>query len=122
VNSHEPSFKTLVGNEARLYHVLNHYVLEREDGWCEIYVCRMIAGPDVGAVCAIPRLAWRPAHEEFHGHGNSEEEGLHDCLQKLKGVPFADLFPALLPNDHHEEDGPPDDTAYEDNGHLPRYY
>ena len=111
-----------IGNDDLLYQILKHYVWERKDGWFDIYVCRIEAGPEVGTIYAIPKLTWRPAYEQYYGHGKTEDEALRDCLQKLKSVPPACVFPPLALNEHQEDDGYPGDPSYEDNGHLPKWY
>ncbi len=32
-------------------------------------------------------------HVEYTGHGNSKEEALRDCLKKIKGKSFDQIFP-----------------------------
>ena len=105
MNGPQGPLNDLVADDDLLYKALHHYVLEREDGWCDIYVCRMVAGLEVGAIYAIPKFTWQSGYETYYGYGRTEDEALRDCLQKLKGVPHACVFPTLTLDEPQEENG-----------------
>ncbi len=84
--------QSLVGNDDLLSQVMHHYILEREDGWLDIHICRIVAGTKAGTIIAVPKRLWH-THEQYYGRGRTEEEALYDCLQKVKGVPDTALFP-----------------------------
>ncbi len=58
-----------------------------------IDVHETIAGKLAAKYIAVPSLVMVIAKPEFQGTGDSAEEALQDCLEKIQDIPVEQLFP-----------------------------
>jgi hypothetical protein len=85
-------FQELVGDDIMTR--LSHYAIRRGGTWgFEIYVCEFLSGPKAGSFSAFPRIGSTSSHDKYFGHGNTEQQALHDCLRKARGVSYETMFP-----------------------------
>jgi hypothetical protein len=71
---------------------VTQYHLTGEGANFNILVHQVLSGPKKGTWIAVPHLVVN-GDMQFSGWGGSAHEALRDCLQKVKGRPFDDLFP-----------------------------
>ena len=89
---------------------IHQYKLTRPDGWCYIVVHEVIASEKAKIrFIAVPNLVVKDADKQYFGTGDSVDSALSDCLDKIKSVSIANLFPNL------EEPYKPFDTASDSN-------
>ena len=75
---------------------IHQYKLDRPDGWCYISVHEVIASEKAKiSFIAAPNIAVQQAEKEYFGTGESIEDALADCLNKIKSVEIKTLFPKL---------------------------
>lgn len=67
------------------------YEIQREDGTIQVLVRQYLNGPHKGTCKAIPSRPPSFGQAEFMGEGNSCEEALWECLNKVKGVRIPSL-------------------------------
>jgi hypothetical protein len=83
-------------NEGELLTRVYKYELSRGTDQLRIDVHEVIAGEAEARFVAIPNLLWREdrkADKENCGFGDSEEEALRNCLNKIVNLPFALIVP-----------------------------
>ncbi len=76
---------------------VSRYNLIRNGRMIYIDVHKKIQGKLAGDFIAVPNLVNIVAKPEHQGKGNTEQESLEDCLNKIKGLNMEDLFPAAGP-------------------------
>ena len=83
-------------NENELLTKVHKYELKRESEKFRIDVHEVLAGTIQDRFFAIPSLLFREEREadpKFIGCGNSEQEALEDCLNKIKKAPLQVIIP-----------------------------
>ena len=71
---------------------VTQYHLTGEGANFNILVHHVLSGPKKGTWVSVPHLVVN-GDMRFSGWGNSAEEALRDCLQKIRDRPFEDIFP-----------------------------
>ncbi len=75
---------------------IHQYKLDRQDGWCYISIHEVVASEKATIdFIAVPNIAVQQAEKEYFGTGESVEDALADCLNKIKSVEIKTLFPKL---------------------------
>jgi hypothetical protein len=83
---------------------IHQYILIRPDGWCNISVHEIIASEKAQInFIAVPNLVVQDADKQYFGTGNSVENALSDCLNKIKSLSINTLFPNLEESYQHVE-------------------
>ena len=72
---------------------ISRYNLIRNERLVYIDVHETKAGTLAGKFVAVPNLVNLVARQEFQGTGETEEEALENCLQKIKSFEIEELFP-----------------------------
>lgn len=72
---------------------ISRYNLIRNERLIYIDVHETRAGKLAGKFVAVPNLVNIVARQEFQGIGQTEEEALENCLQKIKHLEIEELFP-----------------------------
>ena len=72
---------------------ISRYNLIRNERLIYIDVHETKAGKLAGKFVAVPNLVNIVAKQEFQGTGQTEEEALENCLQKIKQFEIEELFP-----------------------------
>lgn len=72
---------------------ISRYNLIRNERLIYIDVHETKAGKLAGKFVAVPNLVNIVARQEFQGTGQTEEEALENCLQKIKQLEIEELFP-----------------------------
>lgn len=81
-------------NDTDILTRVNKYNLIRVDRMIHIDIHERLAGNLAGNFIAVPNLITVIAKSEHQGVGDTEEEALKDCLEKIKNVTIEELFPA----------------------------
>ncbi len=75
---------------------IHQFKLDRPDGWCYISVHEVIASEKAKIrFIAVPNIAVQQSENQYFGTGESAEEALADCLNKIKEVAIQTLFPDM---------------------------
>jgi hypothetical protein len=76
---------------------IKEYELDRgpDLGRLRISIHRVIEGGKSGYFLAVPNLLGYSSKEKYITEGESEEEVLANCLDKMKGLPGEEIFPKL---------------------------
>ncbi len=71
------------------------FILSKGEMGCNIVIQEALSDSMIHKFTAIPVIYTlnKPGHEEYVGYGNSIEEALRDCLKKIKGKSFDQIFP-----------------------------
>ncbi len=80
-------------NEKDILTKVTRYNLIRNERLIYIDVHETKAGNLAGKFVAVPNLVNIVARQEFQGTGETEEEALENCLQKIKKFEIEELFP-----------------------------
>jgi hypothetical protein len=80
-------------NEGDLLTRVARYNLIRDGRMLYIDVHESLHGHLAAPFVAVPNLINIVARSEFQGTGATEAEALDRCLEKIRAVPFEDLFP-----------------------------
>lgn len=80
-------------NEKDILTKITRYNLIRNERLIYIDVHETKAGNLAGKFVAVPNLVNIVARQEFQGTGETEEEALENCLQKIKKFEIEELFP-----------------------------
>lgn len=72
---------------------ITKYNLMRSGKSLQIDVHELIEGTLAGRYLAVPNLVMIIAKPEYQGIGESEEEALKNCLDKIKNLSVDELFP-----------------------------
>jgi hypothetical protein len=81
-------------NEKEALFRVRRYDLRREDGRLAIEVREKIAGESSFDFYAIPSLQGNACDQrEYWGIGQTENEALQDCLNRIKDISIQALFP-----------------------------
>ena len=80
-------------NEKDILTKVTRYNLIRNERLIYIDVHETKAGNLAGKFVAVPNLVNIVARQEFQGTGETEEEALQNCLQKIKKFEIEELFP-----------------------------
>jgi hypothetical protein len=73
---------------------VHQFELEREEWRIFITVRELLNGSKKGSFYAIPNIVVREcSNAEYIGLGDSVEESLRDCLERIKGVPLHQIIP-----------------------------
>ncbi len=71
----------------------SRYNLIRNSRLVYIDVHEQLFGQLAGQFVAVPNLVNVVARQEYQGVGNTEQEALADCLEKIKELQIEELFP-----------------------------
>ena len=71
----------------------SRYNLIRNSRLVYIDVHEQLFGQLAGQFVAVPNLVNVVARQEYQGVGNTEQEALGDCLEKIKALQIEELFP-----------------------------
>ena len=82
---------------------VNKYNLIRQGRMIHIDVHETLAGTLAGRYVAVPNLLNLIAKPDYQGAGETEEQALQRCLEKIVAVEFEDLFPAPAGSDGRDE-------------------
>ena len=82
-------------NENDILSKVTKYELNRENGRMWIDVHKFLAGTKENLYIAIPSLLVSEANKEYMAKGETEEEALKKCLEKIKDVPSNKIFPTV---------------------------
>ena len=80
-------------NEGDIMTKVVRYNLIRNERLIYIDVHETKAGSLAGKFVAVPNLINIVARQEFQGTGQTEDQALESCLQKIKDFEIEDLFP-----------------------------
>ncbi|MDJ0985016.1 MAG: hypothetical protein QNJ26_05685 [Desulfobacterales bacterium] len=80
-------------NEKDILTKVTRYNLIRNERLIYIDVHETKAGNLAGKFVAVPNLVNIVARQEFQGTGETEEDALENCLQKIKKFEIEELFP-----------------------------
>lgn len=80
-------------NERDILTKVTRYNLIRSERMIYIDVHETIAGNLAGKFVAVPNIISIIAEQKFQGAGNSEEDALKDCLEKIDGLNMEEIFP-----------------------------
>ncbi len=80
-------------NEKDILTKVTRYNLIRNERLIYIDVHETKAGNLAGKFVAVPNLVNIVARQEFQGTGETEEDALGNCLQKIKKFEIEELFP-----------------------------
>ncbi len=80
-------------NEKDILTKVSRYNLIRNERLIYIDVHETKAGNLAGKFVAVPNLVNIVARQEFQGTGETEEDALENCLQKIKKFEIEELFP-----------------------------
>ena len=80
-------------NEKDILTKVSRYNLIRNERLVYIDVHETKVGNLAGKFVAVPNLVNIVARQEFQGTGETEEEALENCLQKIKKFEIEELFP-----------------------------
>ena len=86
-------------NEGELLTKVHKYELKRDTEKFRIDVHEVLAGTIEDNFFAIPNFLFREEREvdsQFIGCGNTEQEALQDCLEKIKKAPLQVIIPPLV--------------------------
>lgn len=83
---------------------VSKYNLIRQGRMIHIDVHEALAGSLAGRYVAVPNLLNLIAKPAYQGAGETEEQALQHCLEKIAAVDFEDLFPAPAGRDDRDED------------------
>ena len=72
---------------------ITRYNLIRNQRLIYIDVHEAVHGKLAGKFVAVPNLINIIAKQEYQGVGDTESEGLRNCLAKIQNVQIEDLFP-----------------------------
>ena len=82
---------------------VSRYNLIRNQRMIYIDVHESLAGRQLaGKFVAVPNLINIIARQEFQGVGDTENEALDNCLQKIKSYNIEDIFPTDSPQTSEE--------------------
>lgn len=71
---------------------IHQYKLDRPYGWCFISVHEVVASQKAKVnFIAVPNLTVQQAENQYFGTGESIEDALADCLNKIKSVEIKTL-------------------------------
>lgn len=72
---------------------IHQFELERDEDKIFINIREPIGGSGKGAFIAVPSLITQECRNtQYVGLGNSVEEALQDCLNRIKGIPFRQIM------------------------------
>ena len=71
----------------------SRYNLIRNSRLVYIDVHEQLFGQLAGQFVAVPNLVNVVARQEYRGVGNTEQDALADCLEKIKALQLEELFP-----------------------------
>ena len=75
---------------------IHQYKLDRPDGWCYISVHEVVASEKAKIkFIAVPNTGVQQAENLYFGTGESIEDALVGCLNKIKSIEIKTLFPKL---------------------------
>lgn len=80
-------------NEGDILTKVQRYNLIRNGRMLYIDIHEQLAGNLAARFVGVPNLINLIAKPEFQGTGDSEQEALQDCLDKIKGIDFVEIFP-----------------------------
>jgi hypothetical protein len=78
---------------------ITRYNLIRNQRLIYIDVHQAVHGKLAGRFVAVPNLINIIAKQEYQGVGETESEGLQNCLTKIQNVQIEDLFPRKAEKD-----------------------
>ncbi len=80
-------------NETDILTRVLKYNLIRDGRMLHIDIHECLHGKLADKFVAVPNLISIVAKQEYQGAGQSEEEAIKDCLQKIKNVPIENMMP-----------------------------
>lgn len=80
-------------NENEVLTKVTKYNLMSPEKSILIDVHKTISGRLAGKYIAVPSLVMVIAGQEYQGVGETEEEALKDCLDKIRNASVEDIFP-----------------------------
>ena len=80
-------------NETDILTRVTKYNLIREGRMLHIDIHEALHGKLANKFVAVPNLISIVAKQEYQGTGESEEDALKDCLEKIKNVTLEEMMP-----------------------------
>jgi len=74
---------------------VSKYELNRDELRVFIEVHKVLVGEEINHFIAVPTLLTRNAKEKYFGKGESEEEALKNCLEKIKDISLDEVIEKL---------------------------